>query len=52
MIRFIALLMLAGNAYAADASVDIDTAAKIYQAAGRARASARVAADDAQIPEN
>lgn len=34
MMRFIALLMLAGNAYAADASVDIDTVAKIYQAAG------------------
>jgi hypothetical protein len=34
MIRFIALLMLAGNAYAADATVDIDTVAKIYQAAG------------------
>jgi hypothetical protein len=33
MMRFIALLMLAGNAYAADATVDIDTAAKIYQAA-------------------
>ena len=33
MMRFIALLMLAGNAYAAAATVDIDTAAKIYQAA-------------------
>jgi Uncharacterized protein conserved in bacteria (DUF2059) len=33
MMRFIALLMLAGNGYAADAPVDIDTAAKIYQAA-------------------
>lgn len=33
MMRFIALLMLAGNAYAAEATVDIDTAAKIYQAA-------------------
>lgn len=33
MTRFIALLMLAGNVYAADPAVDIDTAAKIYQAA-------------------
>src|SRR3984885_5174138 len=33
MMRLIALLMLAGNAYAAGATVDIDTAAKIYQAA-------------------
>jgi hypothetical protein len=31
MMRFIALLMFVGNAYAADATVDIDTAAKIYQ---------------------
>jgi len=33
MVRFIALLLLAGNAVAADAPVDIETAAKIYQAA-------------------
>jgi hypothetical protein len=33
MMRFIALLMLAVNVHAADAPVDIDTAAKIYQAA-------------------
>ena len=33
MMRFVALLLLAGNVYAADAPVDIDTAAKIYQAA-------------------
>jgi len=33
MLRFIALLALAGNVIAADAPVDIDTAAKIYQAA-------------------
>jgi hypothetical protein len=34
MMRFIALLMLAGNAFAVEATVDIDTVAKIYQAAG------------------
>jgi hypothetical protein len=33
MKRLIALLMLVGSAHAADAPVDIDTAAKIYQAA-------------------
>ena len=33
MVRFMALLLLAGNAVAADAPVDIETAAKIYQAA-------------------
>src|SRR5579862_6329553 len=33
MVRFIALLLLAGNVVAADAPVDIETAAKIYQAA-------------------
>ena len=33
MIRFALLMMLASNLYAADASVDIDTAAKVYQAA-------------------
>jgi hypothetical protein len=33
MMRFIALLMLAGNIYAAEPPVSIDTAAKIYQAA-------------------
>jgi hypothetical protein len=33
MTRFIALLMLAGNIYAAESPVDIDTAARIYQAA-------------------
>ena len=33
MMRFIALLMLAGSIHAAEPPVDIDTAAKIYQAA-------------------
>jgi hypothetical protein len=33
MIRFVMLMMLASNIYAADSAVDIDTAAKIYQAA-------------------
>jgi hypothetical protein len=33
MIRFVVLMMLAGNIYAAELAVDIDTAAKIYQAA-------------------
>jgi hypothetical protein len=33
MIRFAVLLMLTGNIYAAESAVDIDTAAKIYQAA-------------------
>src|SRR5271167_1390851 len=31
--RFFALLLLASGVYAADSAVDIDTAAKIYQAA-------------------
>jgi hypothetical protein len=33
MIRFVALMMLAANIYAAESAVDIDTAAKIYQEA-------------------
>ena len=33
MIRFVCLAILASNLYAAETSVDIDTAAKIYQAA-------------------
>jgi hypothetical protein len=33
MIRFVLLMFLAANAYAAESTVDIDTAAKVYQAA-------------------
>jgi Uncharacterized protein conserved in bacteria (DUF2059) len=33
MIRFVVLILLTGNVYAAESAVDIDTAAKIYQAA-------------------
>jgi Uncharacterized protein conserved in bacteria (DUF2059) len=33
MIRFVLLMVLTANVYAAEATVDIDTAAKIYQAA-------------------
>jgi hypothetical protein len=33
MVRFVVLMMLAGNIFAAQSAVDIDTAAKIYQAA-------------------
>lgn len=33
MIRFVCLMMLAGNIYAAESAVDIETAAKVYQAA-------------------
>jgi hypothetical protein len=33
MIRFVCLMMVAGNLYAAEPAVDIETAAKVYQAA-------------------
>jgi len=52
MIRFVMLMMLAGNIYAADTAVDIDTAAKIYQAAAiREQVRASLGSMPAQIRE-
>jgi hypothetical protein len=50
MIRFAFLMMLASNIYAAESAVDIDTAAKIYQAAGiREQVRASLVSMPAQI---
>ena len=50
MIRFACLMMLASNIYAAESAVDIDTAAKIYQAAAiREQVRASLVSMPAQI---
>ena len=50
MIRFAFLMMLASNIYAAESAVDIDTAAKIYQAAAiREQVRASLVSMPAQI---